>query len=190
MSDILQKLFYPKAVAIIGASKDPAKTGGRPIAQNRDLGFAGRIYPVNPGAAEVQGWKAYPCVQDIPDELDCAIIAVPASAVPEALAGCAEKRVPLAVVLSSGFAEYSDEGRCAQERLVEIARSGGVRLLGPNTMGGISLDGLFSATFTSLAQQGKEGWPQRGNVSVVSQSGAVGTQILVLLRDRGIGVAK
>jgi len=60
MSEILQKLFYPKAVAVIGASKDPAKTGGRPIAQNRDLGFAGRIYPVNPGAAEVQGWKAYP----------------------------------------------------------------------------------------------------------------------------------
>ena len=190
MSEILQKLFYPKAVAIIGASKDPAKTGGRPIAQNRDLGFAGRIYPVNPGAAEVQGWKAYPTVQEIPDELDCAIIAVPAAAVPDALAGCAEKRVPLAIVLSSGFAEYSDEGRHAQDRLVAIARSGGVRLLGPNTMGGISLDGAFSATFTSLAQQGTEGWPPRGNVSVVSQSGAVGTQILVLLRDRGIGVAK
>ncbi len=190
MAKILEKLFYPKAVAIIGASKDPAKTGGRPIAQNRDLGFSGRIYPVNPGAAEVQGWKAYPSVQEIPDELDCAIIAVPAASVPDAVAGCAEKHVPLAIVLSSGFAEYSDEGRRTQDRLVTIARSGGVRLLGPNTMGGISLDGSFSATFTSLAQQGKEGWPQRGNVSVVSQSGAVGTQILVLLRDRGIGVAK
>jgi acetate---CoA ligase (ADP-forming) len=191
MSDVLQKFFYPKAVAIIGASTDPTKTGGRPIAHNREIGFAGRIYPVNPGATEVQGWKAYPSVQAIPDELDCAIVAVPAAAVPAAVAGCAEKRVPLVIVLSSGFAEHSEEGRRAQEGLVEIARSSGMRLLGPNSMGGISIDGSFSATFTSLAQgQGKEGWPRRGNVSVASQSGAIGTQILVLLRERGIGVAK
>ncbi len=190
MSDILQRFFYPKAVAVIGASKDPAKTGGRPIAQNRDLGFAGQIYPVNPGAAEVQGWKAYSSVQEIPDELDCAIIAVPVASVPAAVAGCAEKHVPLAIVLSSGFAEHSNEGRQVQDRLVEIAHASGMRLLGPNTMGGISLDGSFSATFTSLASQGNEGWPRRGSVSVVSQSGAVGTQILVLLRERGIGVAK
>jgi acyl-CoA synthetase (NDP forming) len=111
--------------------------------------------------------------------------------VPAAVAGCAEKRVPIVVVLSSGFAEQGDEGRRVQDRLVEIARSSGMRLLGPNTMGGVSIDGSFSATFTSLTQsQGKEGWPRRGNVSVVSQSGAIGTQILVLLRERGIGVAK
>jgi acyl-CoA synthetase (NDP forming) len=191
VSDILQRFFYPKAVAIIGASNDAMKIGGRPIAHNRELGFSGRIYPVNPGATEVQGWKAYPSVQEIPDELDCAIIAVPAASVPAAVAGCAEKRVPIVVVLSSGFAEQGDEGRRVQDRLVDIARSSGMRLLGPNTMGGVSIDGSFSATFTSLTQsQGKEGWPRRGNVSVVSQSGAIGTQILVLLRERGIGVAK
>jgi acyl-CoA synthetase (NDP forming) len=191
MNDVLQRLFYPKAVAIIGASNDAAKIGGRPIAHNRDLGFSGRIYPVNPGATEIQGWKAYASVQEIPDELDCAIIAVPAASVPQAVAGCAAKRVPLVIVLSSGFAEHSEQGRRAQEHLVDIARSSGMRLLGPNTMGGVSIDGSFSATFTSLTQsQGKEGWPRRGNVSVVSQSGAVGTQILVLLRERGIGVAK
>jgi acyl-CoA synthetase (NDP forming) len=191
VNDILHKLFYPKAVAIIGASNDPMKIGGRPIAHNREIGFAGRIYPVNPGATEIQGWKSYPSVQEIPDELDCAIIAVPAASVPAAVAGCAEKRVPLVIVLSSGFAEQNEEGRKVQDRLVEIARAGGTRLLGPNTMGGVSIDGSFSATFTSLTQsQGKEGWPRRGNVSVVSQSGAIGTQILVLLRERGIGVAK
>jgi len=191
MSDILQRLFYPKAVAIIGASNDAMKIGGRPIAHNRELGFSGRIYPVNPGATEIQGWKAYPSVQEIPDELDCAIIAVPAASVPAAVAGCAEKHVPLVVVLSSGFAEQNEEGRKVQDRLVAVARAGGTRLLGPNTMGGVSIDGSFSATFTSLTQsQGKEGWPRRGNVSVVSQSGAIGTQILVLLRERGIGVAK
>jgi len=191
MSDVLQRLFYPKAVAIIGASNDAMKIGGRLIAHNREIGFTGRIYPVNPGANEVQGWKAYPSVQEIPDELDCAIIAVPAASVPAAVAGCAEKRVPLVIVLSSGFAEQGDEGRRVQDRLVDIARASGMRLLGPNTMGGVSIDGSFSATFTSLTQsQGKEGWPRRGNVSVVSQSGAIGTQILVLLRERGIGVAK
>jgi acyl-CoA synthetase (NDP forming) len=190
VNDVLQRLFYPKAVAIIGASNDTMKIGGRPIAHNHELGFAGRIYPVNPGATEIQGWKAYSSVEAIPDDLDCAIIAVPAGSVPEAVKGCAAKRVPLVIVLSSGFAEYSEEGRLAQERLVEVARSGGVRLLGPNTMGGISLDGSFSATFTSLTQSQGQGWPRRGNVSVVSQSGAIGTQILVLLRERGIGIAK
>jgi acyl-CoA synthetase (NDP forming) len=190
MDDVLQRLFYPKTVAIIGASNDTMKIGGRPIAHNRDLGFPGRIYPVNPSATEIQGWKAYPSIQQIPDELDCALIAVPAASVPQAVAECGFKRVPLVIVLSSGFAEYNEEGRRAQEHLVNIARASGMRLLGPNTMGGVSLDGSFSATFTSLTQSQGGGWPRRGHVSVVSQSGAVGTQILVLLRERGIGVAK
>ena len=191
MSDILQRLFYPKAVAIIGASNSPVKIGGRPIVQNRELGFSGRLYPVNPGAGEVQGLKAYPSVQAIPDDLDCAIVSVPAPSVLAAVEACAEKRVPLAVVFSSGFAEYSEEGRQTQERLAEIARTSGMRLLGPNTMGALSIDGAFSATFTSISQSGAGGsWPRRGNISVASQSGAVGTQILLLLRERGIGVAK
>ena len=191
MNDILQRLFYPKAVAIIGASSSPVKIGGRPIVQNRELGFSGRLFPVNPGAEEVQGLKAYPSVQAIPEDLDCAIISVPAPAVPAAVEACAEKRVPLAVVFSSGFAEYSEEGRLAQEHIAEVARASGMRLLGPNTMGALSIDGAFSATFTSIGQSGAgANWPRRGNVSVVSQSGAVGTQILLLLRERGVGVAK
>ena len=191
MTDILQRLLYPKAVAIIGASNDPTKIGGRPIVQNRELGFSGRLFPVNPGAEKVQGLKAYPSVQAIPEELDCAIISVPAPAVPAAVEACAEKRVPLAVIFSSGFAEYSEEGRRAQERIAQVARSSGMRLLGPNTMGALSIDGAFSATFTSISQSGAgASWPRRGNVSVVSQSGAVGTQILLLLRERGLGVAK
>ena len=191
MNDILQRLFYPKAVAIIGASNNPVKIGGRPIAQNREVGFSGRLYPVNPGAAEVQGLKAYASVQAIPDDLDCAIVSLPAASVAAAVEACAEKRVPLAVVFSSGFAEYNEDGRRAQERLAEIARSSGMRLLGPNTMGALSIDGAFSATFTSISQSGGGGsWPRRGSTSVVSQSGAVGTQILVLLRERGLGLAK
>ncbi|MBI2364024.1 MAG: acetate--CoA ligase family protein, partial [Deltaproteobacteria bacterium] len=137
------------------------------------------------------GLKAYPSVQAIPEELDCAIISVPAPAVPAAVEACAEKHVPLAVIFSSGFAEYSEEGRRAQERIAQVARSSGMRLLGPNTMGALSIDGAFSATFTSISQSGAgASWPRRGNVSVVSQSGAVGTQILLLLRERGLGVAK
>ncbi len=136
MDDILNRFFYPKAIAIIGASTDPMKLGGRPIDQTLRLGFEGKIYPVNPGSPEVQGLKAFAAVSDLPDDTDCAIIVVPARGVEEAVAACAQKKIPLAVILSSGFAEAGEKGRAAQARIVETAAKAGMRLVGPTAWAG------------------------------------------------------
>jgi acyl-CoA synthetase (NDP forming) len=190
MDDILNRFFYPKAIAIIGASTDPMKLGGRPIDQTLRLGFEGKIYPVNPGSPEVQGLKAFAAVSDLPDDTDCAIIVVPARGVEEAVAACAQKKIPLAVILSSGFAEAGEKGRVAQARIVETAAKAGMRLVGPNSMGGLSLESRFSATFTGICEHTGKDWPALGSVSIASQSGFIGSHLMGLLRDRGVGIAK
>ena len=190
MDNVLDRFFYPKAIAIIGASTDPNKLGGRPIDQTLRLGFQGRIYPVNPGSTEVQGLRGYAAISDLPDDTDCAVIVVPARGVEEAVKGCAAKKIPLAVILSSGFAEAGEKGREAQARIVEIARAADMRLVGPNSMGGLSLETRFSATFTGICEHTGKDWPMLGRVSIASQSGFVGSHLMGMLRDRGVGVAK
>ncbi len=190
MDDILNRFFYPKAIAIIGASGDPNKLGGRPVDQTLRLGFQGKIYPVNPGSAEVQGLKAYGEIAALPDDTDCAIIVVPARGVEEAVEACAAKKIPLAVILSSGFAEASEKGREAQLRIAAKASAAGMRLVGPNSMGGLSLESRFSATFTGICEHTGKDWPELGPVSIASQSGFVGSHLMGMLRDRGVGIAK
>ena len=190
MASVLRHLFRPENVAVIGASDDATKLGGRLFRQNRALGFAGTLHPVNPKAARVQGIRAVPDIASVQGDLDCAIIALPALAVPDALEACGRRRVPLAVVFASGFAEHDEAGAALQARITALARAGGVRLVGPNSMGALSLAHRFSATFTAIEHHhGGQGWPRPGRVAVASQSGAVGTQILVQLRERGVGIA-
>lgn len=188
---MLERLFRPRSAAIVGASTDPRKTGGMPVHLSKLRGYAGQLYPVNPGAAEVQGLRAWPSVSAIGKPVDCAVIAVPAGQAIAAMEDVALARVPLAVVFSAGFAELSEQGRILQERMLRVAREGGVRLLGPNSMGAFDLVSGFVATFSSAFEHHSgAGWPAQGPVSVASQSGAVGVDILVRLRERGIGLAK
>lgn len=191
MSDALHALFHPRCIAVIGASTDRYKFGGMPVHYTRKLGYAGRLCPVNARADMVQGLKAYPDVAAIDGPVDCAVVAVPAAAVKPALEQCAAKGVRIAAVFSSGFAEAGAAGRRAQDALAAVARDGGMRLLGPNCMGAFCLDSGFFATFTSAFEHhGGTGAPALGRLSIVSQSGAVGTHIMVLLRERGIGISK
>ena len=188
---MLERLFRPRSSAIVGASTDPRKTGGMPVHYSKLRGYAGQLYPVNPGASEVQGLRAWPSISAIGKPVDCAVIAVPAAQTLAALEDAALARVPLAVVFSAGFAEISEDGRILQERMLRVAREGGVRVLGPNSMGAFDLASGFVATFSSAFEHhGGSGWPALGPVSVASQSGAVGVDILVRLRERGIGLAK
>ncbi len=188
---MLERLFRPRSAAIVGASTDPRKTGGMPVHLSKLRGYAGQLYPVNPGAAEVQGLRAWPSISAIGKPVDCAVIAVPAGQTVAAMQDVVLARVPLAVVFSAGFAEVSEEGRILQERMLRVAREGGVRVLGPNSMGAFDLTSGFVATFSSsFEHHGGSGWPAQGPVSIASQSGAVGVDILVRLRERGIGLAK
>lgn len=190
-SSFLRPLFYPRSIAIVGASTDPKKIGGQPLACTLQRGFKGAIYPVNANSPEVQGLKAYPSLSAIEGPVDCAIVAVPAPAVTGAIEECGRKGVKLAVVFSSGFAEAGAAGAKAQDKLLAAARAGGVRMIGPNAMGAYSLEPGFVATFTSAFEHhGGQGWPKLGGYSIVSQSGAIGVHIMVLLRERGLGVSK
>ena len=132
--ETLDSFFNPKSVAIVGASSNFAKIGGRPVHNMKISGYGGNVYPVNPGAAEIQGLPAFPAVGDIPGPVDMAVIVVPMPHVEPALTACIDKGVKAAIVLSSGYAEISEEGAKAQRRLADLGAEGGLRIMGPNCM--------------------------------------------------------
>ncbi|MGA0599062.1 CoA-binding protein, partial [Enterovirga sp. CN4-39] len=130
-----QSLLRPRSVALVGASDDPAKTGGRPMAFLRHAGFAGAIYPVNPRRETVQGVRAYPSLADLPEVPDHAFILAPTDGVLDAVSACVERGVPVVTVLAGGFAEEGEEGRAREAELRRILSGGATRLLGPNSIG-------------------------------------------------------
>jgi len=180
---VLDPLFRPRSVAVIGASSDANRIGGRPVAYSKRA-FKGAIIPVNPNAREIQGLTAYPSIRDVPGDIDQAIIAVPAKAAMEAADDCIAKGVKAAVMFSSGFAETGAEGRAMQVELARRCAAGGMKLIGPNSLGmfnaHIGLYATFSSYFDPL-------WPRVGPVSIVSQSGAFGTYFLAIAAERGLG---
>jgi len=179
----LDALFRPASVAIIGASSDPTRIGGRPVAFSKRA-FRGTIVPINPKGGDIQGLPAYASIGDAPGPIDQAIIAVPAKAALAAADECIAKGVKAAVMFSSGFAETGAEGRALQVELTRRCRAGGMKLLGPNSLGMFNVhEGLyctFSSYFDPL-------WPRTGPVSIVSQSGAFGTYFLAIAAERGLG---
>jgi acyl-CoA synthetase (NDP forming) len=177
----IDDMFAPRSVAVIGASGDTTKIGGRPLKFLKANGFAGEIYPINPRAAEIQGLPAYPGIEAVPRTVDHAIIALPSTSVMAAVEACAARRVRSATIFSSGFAEIGDEGRRLQERLAAVAREAGMRILGPNCMGFMNLRTGLIASFAFMVDLGL---PPRGRIALVSQSGAFGGQALVMARDK------
>ncbi len=181
----LDKLINPRSVAVVGASDDPVRISGRPLAYLKKHGFAGAIYPINPNREVVQGVKAYPSLMDLPEAPDAAIIAIPAQHVLQAVREAGQKGVAAAIIMSSGFAESGGEGIETQKELARLGREGGVRLIGPNCVGLFNATTRFYGTFTQSLDGGV---PPTGGVAVVSQSGAYGGYIAYLARERGLGV--
>ena len=181
----LDALLRPASVAVIGASNDPTRIGGRPIRYLRAAGFAGRVYPVNPRHAEVQGLPAFPRIEDVPEAVDLAIVAVPAPSVVDTVQACAARGVQVVVIYSAGFAEMGAEGRRLQQRLREIATETGLRIVGPNCLGVYNSELGFFATFSTTLE---DGFPAPGGVALVSQSGAYGSHLSLLARKRNIDI--
>jgi acyl-CoA synthetase (NDP forming) len=181
----LSSLLAPRSVALVGASENAARIGGRPLRYLREAGFAGGIYPVNPNRDSVQGFKAYASIGSLPETPDVAILAVPAAATVQAVRDCAERGIGSAIVFSAGFAETSDEGRRMQEDIAGIAREAGMRVLGPNCLGVFNARANYYGTFSAILDTG---FVKPGPVSVVSQSGAYGSHITHLARLRGLGI--
>ncbi len=146
----LKNLFHPRSVALIGASTEQNKLSGRPFRFFREYGYAGKVYPVNPKYSEIAGVRCFAKLSDIPGEVDLAVITLPATAVPEALAECGTKGVKAAAIISSGFAEVGGEGSRLQEELRRVASENGIALCGPNCSGFVYFPERVTATFSSL----------------------------------------
>jgi len=181
----LDALMAPASIAVVGASDDATRIGGRPLRYLLDAGYAGRVYPVNPHRATVQGLPAFASLGDIGAAVDLAIVAVPAAAVVATLEECAAHAVGAAVVFSSGFAEMGGAHGGGQHAMSAIARDSGMRILGPNCLGHYNAGVGVFATFSSAIELDR---PCAGPVGVVSQSGAYGGHVAFLARSRGVQV--
>ena len=186
MSHPLEPLINPRSVAIIGASSSTHRVGGRPLHYLIENGFDGTIYPVNPTRDEVQGIKAHASILDLPEAVDCAIVAVPAAIVLDTVKDCAKAGVRCAVIFSSGFAETGEEGALIQAELAQLAASSGMRILGPNCLGVLNLTRNWFGTF---ANGPAEAIRARGSTGIVSQSGAFGSHIFMASQLRGVGAS-
>nr|WP_222622645.1 acetate--CoA ligase family protein [Ramlibacter albus] len=178
-------IFRPRSVAVVGATEDRNRVGGRPLHYLRSFGFAGAVYPINPKRETVQGYRAYASLADLPEAPDVAVLAVAGDQVQGVLRQCAARGVRSAVVMSSGFGETGAAGAQRQAQLVEEARALGVRLIGPNAQGVANFQTGAVLNFSTMFMEVP---PQDGPVAVISQSGAASVMPYALLRERGIGV--
>jgi acyl-CoA synthetase (NDP forming) len=182
----LKAALDPRSIAIIGASENPNKVGGRPVHYLDKFGFKGRIFPINPSRPEVQGYKCYKSLADLPEAPDMVIVAVAGDNAMGAVEDCAAHGVKVAVVMASGFGEVDAvAGKAKERRMVEAAHKTGMRIVGPNSQGlanfGTGAIASFSTMFMDMERS-------EGHVAMLSQSGALSTVPVGFLRQRGIGV--
>ncbi len=185
LKEQLDKIMRPKAIAVIGASTKDHTIGSDIMKRLKEYNFTGQIYPVNPKGGEIQGFKAYTNVKEIPGEVDLAIIVIAQKFVLNAIDECHEKGIKGICIISAGFKEAGAEGAEAEKQLVAKLKEYGMRCVGPNCLGvvntapDIRMDGCFA-----------ESLPERGNIGFVSQSGALGGGILNILKDLNLGFAQ
>ena len=186
LREALRTVLNPKSVAVIGASENENKIGGRPLLYLARHGYKGKVYPINPKRAEIQGFKAYPSLADLPDAPEAAIVALAGDAAIEAVEQCARRGVKTAVVMTSGFGETDPvAGKAKEKRMRDAAHAGGMRIVGPNSQG---LANFGTGAILSFSTMYIEAPPMDGPIAVVSQSGAMSVVPYGLLRARGLGV--
>ncbi|HUS70499.1 MAG TPA: CoA-binding protein [Anaerolineae bacterium] len=182
----LRRLFDPLGVAVIGASKNPGKLGYHVMKSLTEGGFQGAIFPVNPGEAELFGMQAYPSIADVPEDVDLAIVVLPAQAVPDMVRQCSDKRVKGIVLITAGFKEIEDEqGAQLQEEITRLANEAGTPIIGPNTFGMVNLHQDLNASFTPEFSR-----VRKGGVSLISQSGGMAHMLAFLALEQNVGFAK
>ncbi len=185
MPNNLEAALNPKSIAVIGASDNPHKVGGRPILFMKSYGYRGKVYPINPSRAEVQGYKAYPDLAALPEVPEMAIVALAGEGTVGAVEQCARIGVKVAVVMASGFAETGAAGSKAQDAMLATARAAGMRMVGPNSQGLANFGNGAIANFSTIFHDAPR---IAGPVAIVSQSGAYSQLIYSLLHQRGIGI--
>jgi acetyl coenzyme A synthetase (ADP forming)-like protein len=170
-------------VAVIGASSKPGKVGYNLLRNLISAGFQGAVYPVNPHAPEILGLRCYATVTAIQEPVDLAVVVVPAAAVLEVMEGCGDKGIGAAIVISAGFKESGPEGVDRERKLAELARRRAIRVVGPNCLGIIDTTSGLNASFAP-------GFPRKGGIALMSQSGALATAIIDWSLQQKIGFSK
>lgn len=186
-TSLSQALFAPRAIALIGASADPAKNNSRAQRLLQREGFAGRIIPVNPGRSEVMGVPAFADIRDVDGPVDHAFIMVPSSAVLAAIEGCCQIGVKVATIFSAGFAEIGEAGLALQQQLVATARAGGLRVVGPNCLGLLSVPDRLPLTLNAAIEAEAL---RPGELGLISQSGSMMGAIFSRAAARGLGFSR
>jgi acyl-CoA synthetase (NDP forming) len=176
---MLEKMFNPESIAVIGASHVKGKVG-RAVLDNLLNGYEGRIYPINPNSPEIEGLKCYKSVLEVPGPIDLAVIVIPSKLVPQSVRECGEKGIGYLVIISAGFKEVGVEGARLENEIREIARTYKMRIVGPNCLGILNTHTKCNASFAKKM-------PQTGNISIITQSGALGTAILDWSDATGVG---
>jgi acetyltransferase len=177
------KIFSPSTVAVVGASRSPDKIGNVVIRNILQSGYKGKVFPINPSASEILDLKAYPKISDIPDQVDQAIITIPAKYVPDALEECGQKTTKTVVVITAGFKEVGYEGVQLEKQCAEICKKYRMRMLGPNVLGYID-------TWTPINASFSQSMALKGSIGLASQSGALCTALLDWSIQAGIGFSK
>jgi acetyl coenzyme A synthetase (ADP forming)-like protein len=180
----IHRIVAPRSIAVIGASRERGTIGNAVFRNLLQYGFEGPVYPVNPATVSVAGVRAYPSVLDVADDIDLAVVLVPAAKVAEVVEQCSQKHVRGLVIISAGFAETGEEGRAAERAVVANARLHGMRVIGPNCLGVVNTapDVRMNASFSPVE-------PDHGNVSFLSQSGGLGIELMSRAARLDIGVS-
>jgi acetyl coenzyme A synthetase (ADP forming)-like protein len=180
---MLDTFFNPKSIAVIGASRTPGKVGYDILKNAIQYGYQGAVYPINPGASEILGVKAYPSLLDVPDKIDLAVVVVPPKNVLEIIGQCGDKGIDAAIIITAGFRESGLEGAKLENELVKKAKESGVRFIGPNCLGMIDTHSRVNASFAA-------GMPAKGSIGFFSQSGALCLAVLDRALPDEIGFSK
>lgn len=182
----LRSVLDPRSIAIIGASENPNKIGGRPLLYLSRFGYKGRVYPINPKRKDAQGYRCFESLDALPEAPEVAIVAVPDDLAVQAVDECAARGVKVAIVMASGFGETADPvARAKEVRMAERARAAGMCVVGPNSQG---LANMATGAILSFSTMFLETEAKDGPIGVISQSGAMSVVPYALLRQRGLGV--
>jgi acetyltransferase len=176
----LDKIFNPKSIAVIGASDEEGTVGYALMKNFKELGYEGKIYPVNIRKKEVLGLKSYQNVDQLPETVDLAVIATPAKTVPDVVEQCGKNGIIGLIIISAGFKEIGAEGKALEDKILELKKKYNLRIIGPNCLGIIRPSIHLNATFTNKM-------PKPGNIAFISQSGALGAAILDWAMSENIG---
>ncbi len=185
MKEILQKIFYPTSLAVIGVSSAPDNMGRGIIFNLTEFGYQGIIYQVGHKGGVFAGRRIYQSVLDVPDQIDLAVILTPAQTIPNILEECGQKGIRQAIIESAGFREYGEEGRKIEEEILRVAAKWQIRFVGPNCIGIINMENGLCTPFPPLRRIVRP-----GDISMVSQSGGVGISVLNLMANEGLGLNK